>query len=429
MLNRTLSPAYQQVNDINFIAPENKQLSNGIEVYTFNAGQKELVRVEFIFDNVNWDASKPLQAVTVNSLINNGTAKLSAKEIAEQVDYYGAFLQTEYGADHITITLYSLSKHLSSVLPLVKAILSESNFPQQELDIFIQNQKQKLQVNLQKNDFLARKAFAHALFGDTAYGSDISMADYDSLKRDDLISYYQAAFKPENCIIIAAGKFETKEFALLDEFFGKDWANSSPSALNKFSYLPKSATKISIEKPDSVQSAIRMGKLVINRSHLDFPSFQILNTVLGGYFGSRLMANIREDKGYTYGIGSGAASLKHAGYFFIATEVGADVCENALAEIYKEIEILRSEKVSDEELELVRNYMLGSLLGSLENIFSHADKFKNLHFSNLGYDYYSNYIHTVKNITAEKIQQIAQVYLDPTSFVEVVVGKTITENI
>ncbi len=424
MLNRSLSPAFQQVNDINFIAPENKQLSNGIEVYTFNAGEKELVRVEFIFDNVNWDGSKPLQAVTVNSLINNGTPKLSAKEIAEQIDYYGAFLQTEYGADHITITLYSLVKHLASVLPIVKAILSESDFPQQELDIFIQNQKQKLQVNLQKNDFLARKTFAHAVFGDTAYGSDISMEDYDSLKRDDLIKYFQAAFKPSNCIIIAAGKFSDSEFALLDDFFGKNWSNSSPSVLNDFNYVLTKGEKIRIEKPDSVQSAIRMGKLAINRKHEDFPGFQVLNTLLGGYFGSRLMANIREDKGYTYGIGSGAASLKHAGYFFIATEVGADVCENALSEIYKEIEVLRTDKVTDEELALVRNYMLGSLLGSLENIFSHADKFKNLHFSNLGYDYYSKYIHTVKNISGEEILQIAKRYLDPSSFVEVVVGKT-----
>lgn len=416
-------PDYNQVNDINFIAPVQRKLSNGIDVYTFNAGDKELVRVEFIFNNVNWDESKPLQAVTVNSLINNGTSDLSAKEIAEQIDYYGAFLQTDYGADHITITLYSLSKHLSSVLPIVKAILTESTFPQHELAIFIQNQKQKLQVKLEKNDFLARKTFAHAIFGDTAYGSDISVNDYDVLKREDLIHYYQAAFKPENCIIIAAGKFGDMEFTALDEFFGNYWNGESASAMNDFTFLPTAGNKIRIEKPDALQSAIRMGKLSINRSHEDFPALQVVNTVLGGYFGSRLMANIREDKGYTYGIGSGIASLQHAGYFFIATEVGADVCESALSEIYKEIELLRSEEISEEELSLVRNYMLGSLLGSLENIFSHADKFKNLYFSNLGYDYYHKYIDTVKHISTEKILHIAQTYLAPSSFVEVVVGK------
>lgn len=423
MLNRTIAPEFVQVNEINFIAPEVKSLPNGIPVYTFNAGNQELVRIEFIFNNINWDVKKPLQAVTVNSLINNGTAKLSAKEIAEQVDYYGAFLQTEYGADQITITLYSLNKHFASVLPIVRAILNESNFPQQELDIFIQNQKQKLQVNLQKNDFLARKTFANTIFGNTAYGSDITAEDYDAIKREDLLAYYAAAFKATNCTIIAAGKFEEREFKVLDEFFGGDWANNEPSVINKFTYPNNVGAVIPIDKPEAVQSAIRMGKIVVNRTHEDFPAFQIMNTLLGGYFGSRLMLNIREDKGYTYGIGSGVASLKDAGYFFIATEVGAEVCNAALKEVFKEIDLLKQELVGAHELDLVRNYMLGSMLGSLENIFSHADKFKNLYFSGLGYDYYTNYIATVKSITAEKIQQMAQQYLNTDEFVQVVVGK------
>lgn len=423
MLNRTIAPASKQVEQITFIPPVLQNLVNGVPVYIFNAGKQELVRIEFIFNNINWDQTKPLQAVATNSLINNGTKNLSAKQIAEQVDYYGAFLQTDYGADHITITLYSLNKHLESVLPILKAILNESVFPQQELEIFVQNQKQKLQVNLQKNDFLARKTFANTIFGKTAYGSDISLADYDAIKRDDLLIYYQAAFKADNCTIIAAGKFEDKEFALLDQFFGKDWTNNESSTLNQFTFSDSVAQVLSIDKPDAVQSAIRMGKVTINRTHADFPAFQVLNTVLGGYFGSRLMANIREDKGYTYGIGSGIASLKDAGYFFIATEVGADVCSFALTEIFKEIELLKEELVGDEELSLVRNYMLGSMLGSLENIMSHADKFKNIHFSGLSYDYYSNYIATVKSISSEKIQQMAKQYLNTNEFVQVVAGK------
>lgn len=423
MLNRILAPASKQVDEINFIAPKAQQLANGIKVFTVNAGQQELVRIEFIFENVNYNKNKPLQAVTVNSLINNGTAKLTAKEIAEKIDYYGAFLQTEYGADHTTITLFSLNKHLVTVLPIIWSILNESVFPQHELDIFIQNQKQKLKVNLQKNDFLARKNFANAIFGETAYGADISLADYDALKREDLLNYYKAAFKPENCTIIAAGKFEDKEFELLNQFFGKDWENNEQSVVNHFHFNPISGSDIYVEKEEAVQSAIRMGNLSINRKHEDFPALQILNTLLGGYFGSRLMANIREDKGYTYGIGSGIASLKDAGYFFIATEVGIDVCANALQEIEKEINLLKTSAVADEELDLVRNYMLGSMLGSLENAFSHADKFKNLYFSGLDYSYYQKYIHTVKTITAEEINKMANRYLSWEAMTKVVVGK------
>lgn len=423
MLNRTLAPESKQVNEINFIEPLKQTLDNGIPVFTINAGKQELVRIEFIFENVNWDATQPLQAIAASHLINNGTTVLTAKEIADKVDYYGAFLQTEYGADQTCIKLYTLNKHLSSVLPILRSILNESIFPEQELSIFIQNQKQSLQVNLQKNDFLARKHFANALFGETSYGSNIEPADYDALKREGLLSYFKAAYKPENCTVFVAGKFEENEFNILNGIMGKAWDNLEASIVNKFSFTSVHKGEILIEKPDALQSAIRMGTLAITRNHPDFPGFQVLNCLLGGYFGSRLMANIREDKGYTYGIGSAVASLKDAGYFFIATEVGAEVCADALTEIEKEVDILKTELVQEDELALVRNYMLGSMLGSLENAFSHADKFKNVYFSGLNYSYYENYIQTVKTITAADLKLLANKYLNTDNFTKVVVGK------
>lgn len=423
MLNRTLVPDSMQVSDIKFITPQQQMLDNGIKVYTINAGKQDLVRIEFIFDNVNYDAKKPLQAVAVNHLINNGTASLSAKDIADKVDYYGAFLQTEYGADQSSIKLYTLNKHLPSVLPILKSILDESVFPQQELDIFIQNQKQSLQVSLEKNDFLARKNFAHAVFGDTSYGSNIGFADYDALQQTDLLAYYKAAYKPANCTLFVAGKFEQTEFSLLNQIFGQTWNNNLPSVQNQFVFPAAPKGEILIERPGAIQSAIRMGTLAINRTHPDFAGFQVLNCLLGGYFGSRLMANIREDKGYTYGIGSAVVSMKDAGYFFIATEVGADVCGNALTEIEKEIDILKTDLVSDAELDLVRNYMLGSMLGSLENAFSHADKFKSIFFSGLDYAYYDRYIETVKTIEASALRTLANTYLNTEDFTKVIVGK------
>jgi len=422
MLNRQLAPDFKQVSTINFIQPTHRTLSNNVPVYTIYSGEQDLVRIEFIFNNVNWNVEKPLQAIAVSSLINNGTTKFTAKEIAEKIDFYGAFFQTEYVQDHSSVTLYTLNKHLAAVLPIVKDVLKDSQFPQEEIDIYIQNQKQKLQVNLKKNDMLARKEFAHALFGDTAYGVDIQANHYDELKREDLTSYFKAAYAPNNCTIIVSGKFEATSFELLNKEFGQDWAAGDAKKNNfNFSITPKAA--IYKERPDALQSAIRIGKLAVNRAHEDFPGLQILNTVLGGYFGSRLMTNIREDKGYTYGIGSGISSLQDAGYLFIATEVGADVCTAALTEIYKEIELLKNELVGNEELTLVKNYMLGSMLGSLENVFSHADKFKNIHFFGLGYDYYQNYIAKVKAITAEDIQVLAHKYLNTEDFTEVVVGK------
>lgn len=422
MLNRQIAPDFKQVSTINFIQPTHKKLSNNVPVYTIYSGEQDLVRIEFIFNNVKWDVEKPLQAIAVSALLNNGTSTLSSKEIAQKIDFYGAFFQTEYVQDHSSVTLYTLNKHLAAVLPIVRDVLTDSQFPQQEIDLYIQNQKQKLQVNLKKNDILARKEFAHALFGNTAYGVDIQARHYDELKREDLTAYFKAAYAPDNCTVIVSGKFEEASFELLNSEFGQNW-EPGHATKNGFSFSTTPRAVIYKERADAIQSAIRIGKLAVNRTHEDFAGLQILNTVLGGYFGSRLMNNIREDKGYTYGIGSGISSLQDAGYLFIATEVGAEVCAAALTEIYKEIEILKNELVGEEELTLVKNYMLGSMLGSLENVFSHADKFKNIHFFGLGYDYYENYIAKVKAITAEDIKLLANKYLNKEDFTEVVVGK------
>jgi len=422
MLNRQQAPDFKQVSTINFIHPQQKNLSNDVPVYIIYSGEQDLVRIEFLFNNVNWNVEKPLQAIAVSAMLNNGTDKLSSKEIAEQIDFYGAFFQTEYTQDQSSVTLYTLNKHLASVLPIVKNILSDSQFPQHELEIYVQNQKQKLQVNLQKNDILSRKEFAHALFGDTAYGVDIQSRHYDELRREDLVDYFEAAYASNNCTIVVAGKFDESSFELLNDEFGSNWRKSD-ALPNEFSFNKIEKQSIYKERPEAIQSAIRIGKIAVNRKHKDFPGLQILNTVLGGYFGSRLMNNIREDKGYTYGIGSGISSLQDAGYLFIATEVGAEVCADAIVEIYKEIDLLKTELIGDEELTLVKNYMLGSMLGSLENVFSHADKFKNIHFFGLDYSYYDNYIQKVKSITAEEIKELANKYLTTEDFTEVVIGR------
>ena len=179
----------------------------------------------------------------------------------------------------------------------------------------------------------------------------------------------------------------------------------------------------SIEKEGALQSAIRIGKLMFNKTHPDFQSLQVLNTVYGGYFGSRLMSNIREDKGYTYGIGSGLVSLQHGGYFFITTEVGVDVTAKAIKEIYFEMDRLRKEKITTDELQLVKNYLLGTFLRSVDGPFAMADRFKGILNYNLGYDYFDRYIATIRAVSASDLMGLANTYFDKDSMIELVVGK------
>lgn len=423
MIDRAQSPAFKQVEKIELIKAKPLILNNGLKVFSIDGGEQDLIRIEFVFANISYDQSKPLQAFACNTMLNDGTTELSSTEIADRIDYYGAFLQTEFTNDHSSVTLFTLNKHLENTLPIIKTIITDSVFPQMELDTLIRNQKQRLSVSLEKNDFVGRKTFNHVLFGDTLYGYNIGDADYDHLNREQLISYFKAAYQPENCTVIISGKVKDECIHLVDELFGKDWANSSPVLENRFLFEPSSGQEHYVEKPDALQSAIRIGQIAINRTHPDFAGLQVVNTILGGYFGSRLMANIREDKGYTYGIGSALVSMQNGGYFFIASEVGADVCSATMIEIEKEIKLLKENPVSKEELSLVRNYMLGSMLGSLENALSHADKFKNIYFSGLDYDYYENYIKIVKNIKPENVLDLANKYLDFANFHKVIVGK------
>jgi len=423
-INRNIAPDFKGIDNINLIKPEHTKLDNGCNVFCFNSGDQELVRIEWIFGNLRFNPAKPLLNMAVNTMLTEGTNKLSASEIADKIDFYGAFLQVDYGFDQSQVTLFSLNKHLKETLPVIKDILTDSIFPGNELDTFIRNQQQKLQVALEKNDVVARRLFNKAMYGGTIYGFSTEAEDYKNLHRDDMLAHFKQMYQPSNCTLIIAGKIEKQTLDLLTSTFGNDWANTIDAANTTQPDIEHSTEHFYFkEKPDALQSAIRMGLPLFNRIHPDFSAIQVLNTVLGGYFGSRLMTNIREDKGYTYGIGSGVSSLKHTGALFIATEVGADVCKAAVNEIEKEINILKTELIPDEELSLVRNYMLGSLLGSLENVFSHADKFKSLYFSDLDYDYYDRYTKIVKTITADELLQLANKYLDFDKFYKVIVGK------
>jgi zinc protease len=423
-LQRKEAPEFRAIDNINLVRPAHQKLDNGCNVFCFNSGDQELVRIEWIFGNQRFNPEKPLLNVAVNTMLTEGTSKLTAAQLADKVDFYGAFLQVDYGYDNSLVTLYSLNKHLQHTLPVLKDILTDSIFPEKELETYIRNQQQKLQVSMRKNDFVARRNFNKALYGDTSYGLGADADTFKTLHRDDMLAHFTQMYQPSNCTIIISGKIEPAILELITNTFDTDWTNPAIKSDTNQPEIKSAAEHFYFtEKPDALQSAIRMGLPVINRAHPDFPVLQVLNTVLGGYFGSRLMANIREDKGYTYGIGSGMSSLKHAGAMFIATEVGADVCKAAVAEIEKEINLLKTELIPEEELSLVRNYMLGSLLGSLENVFSHADKFKNLYFADLDYDYYDRYVNVVKTVTAEHLKELANKYLDFDQFYKVIVGK------
>lgn len=421
-MNRTIAPEYKPIKKLNLISPKAIRLDNGIPVYYFNAGSQEVLRIEVLLKAGSRYQPAPLIALTVNSLLNEGTKKHSAAQIAETFEYYGAYLHSECELDNASVILYLQNKHLDALLPLMIELLNEATFPKQELQIFLENAKQKFLVNQQKVNYLARKHFAHALYGDSTYGFMITEEHYKNMQHQLLNDFYKEMYVAENMTLIVSGKVGEKELKAINNAFNQ-CLKGNKKIKNNLNLPVYKASKKYIPKKDAVQNAIRIGKVLFNKTHEDYFDFYVLNTLLGGFFGSRLMSNIREDKGYTYGIGSAIVSLEDSGYFFISTEVGADVSNAAKDEIYKEINQLMNEKVSEEELNLVKNYIAGTLLRSLDGPFALAEKFKAVHTFGFDMTYYNSMLEHIYSVTPEKIQQIAQKYLQPDSLTEVIVGK------
>ena len=428
MLNRTIAPNHAAITRFELIEPQRLTFSNGLHVFVFDSGDQELVRLEWIVGNSAAAGNQVLLNNSITDMLLEGTNAHTSAQIAEKVDFHGAFLVPSFGYDQSSLTLFSLTKHLPSLLPLVHEILTDSVFPDNELVTYLRNSKQKLQVALKKNSFVGRREFNRAIFGEHRYGYAPDIVDYEDVVRDDLLSSFITQYRPENTTLVVSGKVSGDVIRLLEQLFGNEWQGKHLDREPVLDVPPSfdadvADSRLVVERKDALQSAIRLGNPSIQRSHADFPGLQVANTLLGGYFGSRLMANIREDKGYTYGVGSGLVSLRHGAYFTISSEVGVEVTEATLLEIEKEVNRLRDEPVPAAELQLVRNYMMGTMLGSLENIFSHADKFKNVYFSGLGLDYYDYYTDVVNTITPEEVQRLAQTYFDYDKMVKVIVGK------
>lgn len=424
VIDRTKRPEYQALHEISLIKAEGYVLDNGARVYWINSGTQDVLKVEFLFSAGSRFQSKPLIASTVNSTIAEATKNYTGRQIAENMDFYGAFFQTESDYDFASVTMFKLAKHTERLLPYLKEVLTQATFPEQEISIHLHNTKQRFQVNLQKVNFLARKYFLQAIFGNRhPYGFFIQMDAFNNVKRDDITDFYNKFYQADNCSIILSGKITDRVHSLIEKYFSNEWPTGIPVSYSPADTESSLQKKYFVEKPDALQSAIRIGRPLFNKTHTDYMGMQVLNTVLGGYFGSRLMANIREEKGYTYGINSGITSLKEGGYFFIATEVGADVCKSAVHEIYHELKRLREEPVSPNELQLVKNYLMGVFLRSIDGPFALAERFKAILEYNLEYHYYDHMLDTIKNITPEQLQELAQKYFQEEDMYEVVVGK------
>jgi len=425
MLNRKISPEIHQAVefDLQLKNCNRFSLDNGVPVYAIDAGAEEVVMIEFVFFAGNWYEQKNIVAGTTNFMLKNGTKQKNAFALNEHFEFYGAYLSRQCYNETATITLHTLSKHLPALLPVLAEILTESVFPEEELVIYKQNQKQRLEVSLKKCDFVANRFIDEYVYGfEHPYGKYTLAADYDQLEKEELIQFFQQYYTHGNCIMFTAGKLPANIQEQLNTNFGLLPLNRNSVKEINHIQQPAAIKKYHISNDENgVQAAIRLARPFPNRHHPDFSKAQILNIIFGGFFGSRLMSNIREDKGYTYGIHSYIQNHLHNTALMVSTEAGRDVSQATIQETYKEMERLRNEPVAAEELDLVRNYMIGSILGDLDGPFQIIARWKSYVLNNLDEQYFYDSIQTIRTVTPEELQLLAKKYLNPEDFYELVV--------
>jgi zinc protease len=427
MVIRTAPPAIKDPVDFDVALPacDRHVLSNGVEVYAVNMGSEDTMMISWVFYAGNCYEKKKNVAAATNHLLKNGTSRLSAFELTEHFEFYGSYLSRHCYNETSEIVLHCLNKHVDELIPVVGEIISDSVFPQRELEIYVQNSKQRLQVNLLKSEFVASRLIDAQLFGeDHPYGKYSHLNDYSALERDDLTTFYDQYYRNGNCVIFVAGSLPDNLIVQLDNVFGKLNLKTHRDAEKniEYNFQPADQKKLlQINDAQGVQAAIRIARHFPNRHHPDFQKVMVLNNIYGGFFGSRLMGNIREDKGYTYGIYSYLLNHLHQSGWLISTEAGRDVSTATVREVYAEMDLLREEPVDEEELRMTRNFMIGSILGDLDGPFQVLGRWKNLVLNGLDEKYFYNAINVIKTVSAEELHQLANKYLVPEDFYEVVV--------
>ena len=398
-------------------------LDNGIPVSILQSESPDVVKMEIIFQAGRYYEKNRAVAKVTASTLKEGTQSVNSSTIAERIDYLGAYLNTGSDTDIAYVQALFLGRYFKNILEIIKDILTSPGFNEDEISKYKKRQIERLKNDLSKNDILAYRYFTEHLFGeDHPYGYSTLPEDYSRVNREMILEHYNDLYVPNNCKVLLTGNINDDKIRELNQSLGSIPVNKTYSNVSNDKIVKTFPGKFRYENDRMYQTAIRIGKRMFNRHHPDFPAMYLLNTVLGGYFGARLSANIREDKGFTYGIYSTLDMWQRDGYFIINTDVGNEYLDRTIFEIYRELEILRNEPISDDELRLVRNYIKGQLLSMINGNINTLSLIKILELSKLDRDFFTGFVDKISEVTPEELLLIANNHLSADEMSEILVG-------
>ena len=404
--------------------PQEKVMPNGVRLFHLSGAHKGVVRFDILFKGGYGVQAKPLQAMFVNRMLREGAGAMSADDISRKLDYYGAWIDaySSQGCNHLTLT--ALSKHFVPLLELLEDMVKNPQFPAANLDVVRRNNKSHFIVNSNKVDIVSQRHFENCLWGDGhRFAYMVQPEDYDAITVDDLREYHGRVYNSSNCTIFLAGDADEDMMKLISEKFGAaPWGTGG--AVRGID-VPEPVTVFGPRRIDvegALQSSVKIGFMVPASSLADLYRFRFLTVLLGGYFGSRLMSNIREENGYTYHIDAGLDAYGKRYAFVICSEADNAYVEPLIDEVYKELARIVEEPIPDAEVELVRNYILGELCREYEERFTKSEAFINAWLSGEPFGSVNGYIDIVKNVTSAELSDVARRYLADRPMVEVVAG-------
>jgi len=403
-LNRAIAPPYTISRSFSLPKATRLLLKENFAAYTFDKVQQALVKVDVVYRAGRWHEETRGVSHFTSQMLEKGTREKSASQVAEWFDRFGAHVETSSGADYASVSLYSLTDKISNVLPLFMELLKAPSFPEDELELLKSIYLQNLQVNKEKNSYVAGQLIRKILFGENhPYGSSVEEQDLLSVDTSSIRSFYQQCYEPAY-IFITGHMPESLMAQFLQEMSSTDKKNSD--AIHQHDHSQRASENIYVRKEGSIQTSIRIGTRSINRAHQDYFAFLLANHLLGGFFGSRLMKNIREEKGLTYGIYSSVQPFLYDSMFVIGADVNKENQEVTLAEIKNEIEALVNTPPSAKELDATRNHFLGSLQLDMANPFAVSEKIKNVVLHQLDENYYENLFSEISALTPSQVSSV-----------------------
>src|ERR1700730_12588613 len=403
------------------------QLANGLKVVLAETHSIPKFHGELYFRAGNALVSEraPGLAEMAATVVRTGTTKRTSRQIEEDLRRLGADLGSSAGQDTSAISFAGLSEFSEPILDLVNELAREAAFPEAE---FERERRQKLEgVKVERSSpgFLAGERLRKVLFGAHLYGivspSEKQVAAY---RREDLLETYQEIYTPENALLLLVGDFDSAAMLKsIEKIFGS-WQGKKPAAQESVAPpRPQGRRVYLVHNPGSVQTQILTGVHAITRKHPDWVRLGLTNSLYGGAFNSRLVMNIREDKGYTYSPRSGVSPLQQHGYFTVSAAVRNDVVAASLTEIFYELDKLRSVPVPAVELADAQNYVAGIFSMGLATQDGLLSQLSTAELNELPADYLETYRQKVRNVTSEEMLATARKYFDSANIQIVVVGE------